>query len=455
MLELLNSSTDNLELTDGSRIAVVGGGPSGSFFSYFALDFASRLGIEIGIDIIEAKDFTCTGPPGCNRCGGIISESLIQMLSTEGIVLPSKVVRRGIESYTLHLEQGTTVIETPLKEQRIASVYRGAGPLNSVNTGYQSFDNYLLDLCREKGANLIIDRVIELVKETDGIIIKTRNSPEKKYDLVVGATGLNISSSQLFGSICPSYVPPETTRTYISEMFLGEDKIDAHFGNSMHVFLLNIPSITFGALIPKGQYVTLVLLGNEINMDVVEDFIGSTEVKSCFPPDIDIKEITHCNCFPKINISAAKTSFADRVVMIGDSSASKLYKNGIGAAFLTAKAAARIAIFEGISKKSFKKYFEPICTNIHRDNNIGKIIFFITKFIQRSSFLKYGLFSMVIKEQKKPGDKRPMSGILWDTFTGSAEYRNILLRFMNPLLLLQLLWNLVSANLIRNKINKR
>ena len=94
MLELLNSSTDNLELTDGSRIAVVGGGPSGSFFSYFALDFASRLGIEIGIDIIEAKDFTCTGPPGCNRCGGIISESLIQMLSTEGIVLPSKVVRR-------------------------------------------------------------------------------------------------------------------------------------------------------------------------------------------------------------------------------------------------------------------------------------------------------------------------------------------------------------------------
>lgn len=116
MLELLNSSTDNIELTDGSRIAVVGGGPSGSFFPYFALDFASRFEIEIGIDIFEAKDFSCTGPPDCNRCGGIISEYIIQMLLTEGIVLPSKVVRRGIESYTLHLEQGKTVIETPDKQ---------------------------------------------------------------------------------------------------------------------------------------------------------------------------------------------------------------------------------------------------------------------------------------------------------------------------------------------------
>jgi len=263
MLELLDGTTDDLELTDGSTIAVVGGGPSGSFFSYFAIDLASRFGIEIEIDIIEAKEFGCAGPAGCNRCGGIISESLIQTLSTEGIVLPSEVVRRGIESYTMHLEQGKAVIETPLQEQRIASVYRGSGPQNSIEIGYESFDKFLLDLCKEKGANIIIDRVVELVREPDGIIVKTRNSPEKKYDLVVGATGLNISSFQWFKSIIPSYIPPETTRTYIGEMFLGEEKIDEYFGNSMHVFLLNIPNVTFGALIPKGQYVTLVLLGNE------------------------------------------------------------------------------------------------------------------------------------------------------------------------------------------------
>ena len=116
-----NSDQKDLVLEDGSKVAVVGGGPSGSFFTYFALDLAERIGLDIQIDIIEAKQFVCAGPTGCNHCGGIVSESLIQMLSTEGIVLPSKVIRRGIESYTMHLEHGNTVIETPLKEQRIAS----------------------------------------------------------------------------------------------------------------------------------------------------------------------------------------------------------------------------------------------------------------------------------------------------------------------------------------------
>ena len=94
---------EKLELKDGSSIAVIGGGPAGSFFTYFALDLANRMGLEIEIDIIEPKDFTCAGPKGCNNCGGIVSESLVQALSTEGIVLPPNVIRRGIESSLQHL----------------------------------------------------------------------------------------------------------------------------------------------------------------------------------------------------------------------------------------------------------------------------------------------------------------------------------------------------------------
>jgi hypothetical protein len=36
-----------LQLDDGSQIAVIGGGPAGSFFSYFLLDIAERVGIDI------------------------------------------------------------------------------------------------------------------------------------------------------------------------------------------------------------------------------------------------------------------------------------------------------------------------------------------------------------------------------------------------------------------------
>ena len=448
-------SSKNLVLEDGSNIAVVGGGPSGSFFTYFALDFASRFGLDINIDIIEAKDFTCSGPSGCNHCGGIISESLVQMLSTEGIVLPSTVIRRGIESYTLHLEQGSTVIVAPMQEQRIASVFRGAGPKGISDNEQLSFDDHLLRLCEQKGANIIIDRVIKVEKVADGIIVKTKNSFQKKYDFVVGAIGLNFKTFQLFKSICPSYVPPETTKTYISELFLDRKLIDEYFGDSMHVFLLNLPNITFGALIPKGKYVTLVLLGSGINRDIADGFINSKEVRRCFPPDVNISEITSCQCFPTINIKAARTTFCDRVVLIGDSSTSKLYKNGIGAAYITAKAAAKTAIFDGISETIFKKNFEPVCKDLHADNTVGKLIFFITRLIQKSSILKYGIFLQVIKEQKKAGHKRLMSSILWDTFTGSAGYRSIFMRFLNPIVIYSLIWNIIIANLNRNKIRNK
>ncbi|MFN2220916.1 MAG: hypothetical protein ACK2UH_00060, partial [Candidatus Promineifilaceae bacterium] len=81
-----------LQLGNGSRVAVIGGGPSGSYFSYFLLNMASMLGLSLHVDVYEPKDFNNVGPRGCNHCGGIVSESLVQILATEGINLPPDVV---------------------------------------------------------------------------------------------------------------------------------------------------------------------------------------------------------------------------------------------------------------------------------------------------------------------------------------------------------------------------
>ena len=196
--KLANISSQNLELKDGSRIAVIGGGPAGSFFAYFTLDLAKRMDLDISIDIIEAKAFDKPGPAGCNHCGGIISESLIQMMSAEGIVLPTSVVRRGIESYTIYLESGSAVIQTPLREQRIASVYRGFGPKGAEDTDYESFDGYLLGICKEQGINIVNDKVKELLRYEDGIVVKCSKREDQKYDLVVGSVGLNMNTLKLF-----------------------------------------------------------------------------------------------------------------------------------------------------------------------------------------------------------------------------------------------------------------
>ncbi len=444
---------NKLTLQDGSRIGVIGGGPAGSFFAFFAFEMAAKMGINIEIDIYEIKKFTETGPSGCNHCGGIVSESLVQLLKNDGIVLPAQVIRRGIETYTLHLEHGSTVIETIIKEQRIVSMFRGSGPLGATITSQRSFDGYLLELCENKGAKIFQEKVIEIENGPDKVTILS-NKAKREYDLVVGAAGLNPKTIKLFKKIMPLFIPPETSKTYISEYYLASETITQHFGNSMHVFLLNLPGIKFGALIPKVNYVTLVLLGSKIKEKMVQKFIHSETVKACFPTGTELKPINPCQCFPLINIKNARNPYADRIVLIGDSASSKLYKNGIGAAYLTAKAAAKTAIFEGISQKIFKKHYQPECSKLDKDNAVGKFIFFATTIIQKSSFLKKVLFQMVVNEQDKERGKREMSALLWDTFTGSAPYWNILIRSLKPVLMVRVFWNTFLGIILPKKRTK-
>lgn len=437
--------SNDYTLQSGSNICVVGGGPAGCFFTYFFLDLAERLGVNINVDIIEAKNFNNFGPVGCNHCGGIISESLMQSMATDGIILPSDVIRRGIDSYVMHTEVEHVTIETPLREKRIGSVFRGSGPMGSVMTGLKSFDKFLLDLCTNKGANIINDKVIEIDFENSRPTIKTKNEFVKSYDLVVGAVGLEEKSLKSLKGANINYQLPKTTKTYISEFYLGEELVSKHFGNSMHVFLMNIKNLEFAALIPKGHYVTLVILGKEIDKKLVEEFLKSNEVINCFPENSDLTQIAKCKCFPKINTHTAKYIYGDRFVAIGDSATSKLYKNGIGAAYITAKAAASAALLNGVSANDFEKFYGPTCNSMHFDNLVGKIVFLVTKIIKVSSLLKRSVVQIVRKEQTKEGNKRNMSIVLWDTFTGSATYREIFMRTLKPAFIYSLILNTIIS----------
>ncbi|MGZ5464328.1 MAG: hypothetical protein ACXWLY_15465, partial [Thermoanaerobaculia bacterium] len=150
-----------LRLNGGSRVAVIGGGPAGSFFSYFLLTMARQAGLDIGVDVYEPRDFSQPGQSGCNKCGGIIYGSLVQSLATDGISLPSTVVQQGIAGYTFHTDEGSVRINPPSDEKRIASVRRGAGPCGVALSLSASFDGFLLTLAEEKGARIVRERVTE------------------------------------------------------------------------------------------------------------------------------------------------------------------------------------------------------------------------------------------------------------------------------------------------------
>ena len=210
---------------------------------------------------------------------------------------------------------------------------------------------------------------------------------------------------------------PEVSRTFITEFKLGAEAILETLGDSMHVFLLDIPRLEFAALIPKGDYVTMAMLGDEIDDDLVKRFLDSPEVRE---------------------------AFGERVVLVGDAGITRLYKDGIGAAYRTAKAAAETAIVHGISAADFETHYFPTCRSIANDNWFGRLIFFFTIAVRKSKFVRKAVLRMTAGEQTRPKG-RHMSGVLWNMFTGSAPYRDVFFNALHPGFLVGLARNLAAG----------
>jgi hypothetical protein len=147
---------------------------------------------------------------------------------------------------------------------------------------------------------------------------------------------------------------------------------------------------------------------------------------------------------PQMYLGAAASPYDDRLVFIGDCGVSRLYKDGIGAAYRTAKAAASTAVFEGIATRDFERHFGKTCRSLDKDNTIGKWVFKFVPLMHRSRILRRGILRMVRAEQDRPGGARPMSMVLWDMFTGSAPYRDVLRRTLHPSFLASLAKNTLS-----------
>jgi flavin-dependent dehydrogenase len=435
-------------LEDGSDIAVVGGGPTGSFFSIFALKMAKIVGKEIGVTIYEPKDFKKDGPLGCNRCGGIISELLVQTLAVEGITLPESLVQRGINSYKLHTSHGSVYIATPAHEKTIATVYRGGGPKGIIGRDKESFDNFLLSMALEEGAVHCRERIDRIDYSGKKPVLYSKNKKIQEPDLVVGAMGVKSSSPTLFEDMGFGYRRPETVTAAIAEISMHSGIISEHFGHSVNLFLLPVKDIKFAAMIPKGTYVTLCILGKKLDRNIMDEFINHAVVRNAM--HAAQYEIA-CRCLPKMNIRAPQKPFADRVVVCGDAGSTRLFKDGLGAAYIMGKAAAKTAVFHGVGKSHFEKEYYPVYKSLITDNRYGKMLFEATDLLRHSSVLTKSMLEVVQMEQSERDNQRRLSSILWDMFTGNERYRNIFYRGVNIPLFFKLLKEIPFS--LRNAIS--
>ena len=441
--------SSDYQLHTNSKIAVIGGGPSGSLFSIFALKMAKMMGINLNLTIFENKDFTKDGPNGCNKCGGVISELLVQTLAVEGISFPAEVIQRGINSYVLHTNRGDVTIATPVLEKTIATVYRGGGPKGIQEKNKNSFDDFLLNYAKQEGA-VHVPAKIEEIHYRKKPILSSGGKDLMEADLLVGAFGVNSATHKLFENLNIGYERPSTTSAFVTELELGTEMVTHNFGSSIHFFLLPYPkNIKFAALIPKGGYVTLCILGKKIDQKTVDSLLNLPTVKKILPEKI--LNDKSCKCFPKLTISSAKGAFANRIVVIGDAGSTRLFKDGLGASYLMGKAAAKTAVLYGVSKKHFAEHYLPVYRRTHIDNVFGKYLYTITDIYKNYGLFTESMLEVIQKEQNRDEATRRLSTILWDVFTGNETYKNVVYRAMNTSMHLELSYAFLKAVLRRVK----
>ncbi len=431
---------DNVRLTlqDGAKIAVIGAGPAGSFFAHFARQLARARGISVSITIFDAKSFLKGGPPGCNMCAGVVPDGVVRDLARAGIVLPPQKVQREIEGYLFHAPGGRLGFTDVKREEHIYAVFRGNGPRFADSHDQVSFDDFLLRHVEGEGVTVVTEPVfgIQLPKDPrDPVVIHYGRPPVVSTlaaDLVVGAFGLNTRMVEQVEALGFGYRSPQSVRAFQAELPLGSDDIRRFIGNNIHIFCLGHSNLRFGAFVPKRDFLTVSLVGRrDVGAAEFHWFLSQREVRRALPPGWELPRL-YCWCHPKLPVSPGRNPYTNRLVMVGDASWSKYYKNGIGSAFLTARLAAWTAFMKGVGEQDFRDRYERECARrIVRDNRYGMTMFRANDVISRARW-QMGLLARIASPDRSPSVQAPIHRVYWGMFTGGESYRSLFALALKP-----------------------
>ena len=280
-----------------------------------------------------------------------------------------------------------------------------------------SFDAWLLGEVERAGGRVVRERVVEVDLHSRPSL-RTR---ERRYesDLVVLATGVNSRLPSLRAS---RYVPPPVEVMAQDELlapgFQDKGWVHVHFGRP--------GSLVFAGLVSKGPYVNISLLGHHLERDAVGVLLQEPDVRATLREE----PMRLCGCRPRVAVGIARGYYADHFVAVGDAAVTRLYKDGIGAAFLTAGQAARTALELGGSARDFARGYAPLCRAIARDNQIGRLLFALWERTRRNPRLVDAWLAILRAERGLPVQDRSAHLALWGMFTGDDSYAAILRRLL-------------------------
>jgi hypothetical protein len=233
----------------------------------------------------------------------------------------------------------------------------------------------------------------------------------------------------------PAFVPAKSRKAFIFELDVGEDYLERHLHREIYFIEYGSKHLVLEhtALVPKGRFLTVAILGRCIdeavlprdNRQLVHDFLTLPQIERILP-GIEAAPLA-CACAPRMAVTTARFPFGDRFAIVGDAVGSRLNKDGLFSAQVTASRLALTVLQDGIDRQALAKGYGKAIQWLEADNRFGRVVFglsrvaFTRPVVGRITYQAYATECKVRDE-----GRRPLSAVLWKIASGTADYREVL-----------------------------
>ena len=457
----------SIRLQDSAIIAIVGGGPAGSFSAIHLLKQAQLHKLQVRVVVFERRRRswddereTLHGSyEGCPQCAGGISPRLNDALEDLGIAVPAEVVQAQINSITLQGNWKHINLAVP-QNRKMLSVYRGALPFEKNQTRHESFDSLILDAAVDLGVELIGSRVSRVFYDQAGKPVlcfqKNDGAAELSADFVVFAGGVNEkadpgvgrhTSTDLFQMLQPDYIPPNLRKALIFELQAPHSGFDSSDGD-LHFIESSVDQLQLDmcSIMPKKGYFTVTVIGKSVDdaithkqqRQLIRDFLAVPQIRRTLPPETQLR--IQCLCNPCIVVGTADMPYAHRAAAVGDMATSRQYKDGILSAHDMARDVAAVVFDRGIDFDNLEAGYKPTLQRFRRDNQFATLIFFMYRWFFTSPFLSRVIYQTYASERKSRHNfERSFGEIFWAISSGDQSYEKIAWSMLRPATLWKIL----------------
>jgi flavin-dependent dehydrogenase len=406
------------------RVIIVGGGPAGSACAIALVRKGRELGRVPHIVLVEGKRFG----EHKNQCAGVLSSPGDELIESGlGVELPPSLLQRQISGYVLH--------------GRHRSLYLSGAELGERPYALRrvELDSLLLQRAEASGVQVVHARATDMEIRRDEVIVYTE-SGSFHGDVVVGAFALDAGMAQAFARRT-AYRPPRYLETLACKIHPGGlGFLPALLDNCIHVFLPRRHGLDFGALIPKGNHIVVIIAGDRLQAPDMDEFLAQPQVASLLPQGRNVEGYFK-GAFP---LGPAHGWYGDRYVVLGDAAGMvRPFKGkGINCGVAGGMQCAATMLERGISRAALAE-FARFQSKLAGDMWYGRIVRWLTKATARCDLLDPFL-------QEAP-QAPALRQALFDCVSGRTSYREVMLRRENLSWMPRMLWRCVAYQLSNHR----